>query len=268
MVALDGQARSARRRRWIGASVLAALAAMATLGWNGWIRPGNQAPQQAGGPNASMDSIAVPTGSSGGVFAVSAEAGRANVPAAPGAAAPAAEPSSGSPPGLTPQQLSELRASLENHPQREAEVERIAAYMQFAQQWTQFRERRAAGAAVSELQPLASALDGALEERLRQREMSAAEALQVKAALLEALVPDVASRQTALSTWRSAALAGAPPAAAAPQDEAFQRRQAEIVAAWRALPPEQRDERRLEAELDALRSVAFPAPAAAPASRP
>jgi hypothetical protein len=179
-------------------------------------------------------------------------------------------PSSTHPPqGLGAEQLQQLRASLAHHPQREAEVARVSAYLQYSAQWQHFTERRAAGARADELRPLAAALDAGLAQRLQQREVSAGEALHIKAALLEVLEPDAAQRQAALREWRerhsAASAAGAAPD---PQTAAFERRQAEIVAQWRALPPGERDPQRLEAELEALRQSSFAAPPTAPTTTP
>jgi hypothetical protein len=104
---------------------------------------------------------------------------------------------------------------------------------------------------------------------LQQREVSAAEAQHIKAALLEVLAPDTATRQAALRDWRerhSAAVPTVPavPSTRDPQTAEFERRQAEIVAAWRALPSAQRDTKQLEAELEALRSSSFANPPATP----
>ncbi len=167
------------------------------------------------------------------------------------------------PQGLSADQLQQLRASLAEHPQREAEVARVSAYLQYSAQWQHFVERRAAGATAEELRPLARTLDDGLTERLLQREASAGEALHIKTALLEVLAPDPATRQAALRDWRERQSAVVP-AAPDPQTAAFERRQAQIVASWRALPPAQRDTQKLEADLEALRQSSFATPPAAP----
>lgn len=167
------------------------------------------------------------------------------------------------PQGLSAEQLQQLRASLAEHPQREAEVARVSAYLQYSAQWQHFVQRRAAGATAEELRPLARTLDQGLAERLSQREVSAGEALHIKTALLEVLAPDTAARQGSLREWRERNSA-AMPAAPDPQTAEFERRQAQIVANWRALPPAQRDTHKLEADLEALRQSSFAAPPAVP----
>ncbi|MCI1191511.1 hypothetical protein MOJ79_06625 [Calidifontimicrobium sp. SYSU G02091] len=168
------------------------------------------------------------------------------------------------PAGLTPEQYRELRATLADHPQRDAEIARVAAYLQFTAQWQAFLQRRAMGAIDDDLRALARTLDDGLGERLAQREMTAGEAAFVKAALLEVLQPDAAARDAALKAWRAEADAAARAAAPPPdaREAEFARRQAAIVAAWQALPPAQRDAQRLEAELEALRRSVFTTPPA------
>lgn len=162
--------------------------------------------------------------------------------------------------GLTAAQHQQIREALADHPQRDAEIARVTAYLQFAAQWQHFLARRAAGVGADELKRLARGLDAELDARLQRREVTAAEAAQTKAALLDVLAPDAASGQTALQQWRASTFAA--PAAADPRAAEFERRQAEVVAAWRVLPPAQRDPQQLEAELEALRRSVFTAPPA------
>jgi hypothetical protein len=184
---------------------------------------------------------------------------------APGASgtAPAAAPAritgeSNQTIGLTAEQHQQIREALADHPQRDVEIARVTAYLQFAAQWQHFLARRAAGVGAEELKPLARGLDAELDARLQRHEVTAAEAAQIKAALLDVLAPDAASRQTALQQWRASTAAA--PSAADPRAAEFDRRQAEVLAAWRALPPAQRDPQQLEAELEALRVSVFTAP--------
>jgi hypothetical protein len=189
--------------------------------------------------------------------------------ATPGAARPSlpatpAEPAV--PEGLSAEQWRELRQSLAEHPEREAEIARIVAYLQFSARWQRYVQLRTGGAPAAELQALARPLDAGLDAHLLRRELGGGEALVMKTALLETLEPDAAARAAALQAWRTrieAAQRGAAAAAAAArarddaQGREFQRRQAELVAAWRALPPSARDAARLEADLDALRRSVF-----------
>jgi hypothetical protein len=149
------------------------------------------------------------------------------------------------PPGLAADQWRDLQRELAGQP---AELARIVASLTYADQLQRFRSSRD--------RTLALALDQGLEERLRQREMSANEARLVKIALLDVLVDDPAQRQAAIQQWDSA---HAPtPRVTSAREADFQRRQAQIVAAWSAQP--QRDPAALEKELDALRQASFGAP--------
>jgi hypothetical protein len=101
-------------------------------------------------------------------------------------------------------------------------------------------------------------IDRSINERLRQRELGAGEARLIKIAVLQELLPDETQREAALQAWETAQRAAAKPDLAVAAREAdFQRRQAEIVAAWQAQPARQRDPQALERELEALRLSSF-----------
>lgn len=162
--------------------------------------------------------------------------------------------------GLSAEQLQQLRDTLADHPDREAEFARIVAYLRFGSDWQRFLERRATAPVAAETRALAQRLDADLDARLKNREVTQGEALQIKSALLEVLTPDAGARSTQLAQWREAQAAAAGTPAVDPRIAQFERLQAERVAAWQALPPAQRDARRLEAELEALRQSVFNAP--------
>ena len=154
------------------------------------------------------------------------------------------------PPGLSAGQWAALQAELAGRPD---ELRRVVAYLGFAadmQRWRAGSGDRAA---------LARRLDAGLDDRLRQRELSAGEARLIKAALLEQIEPDPARRAAALARWESQW--AAPPVQRSAAEAEFQRRQAEIVAAWQALPAARRDPKALERQLDALRVAMFASPA-------
>lgn len=163
------------------------------------------------------------------------------------------------PPGVTPTQWLALREELARRPGGEAELKRIGDYLTWSDALRRFRA--AYGDAAERLR-LARQLDAGLAERLRQGEVTAAEARQIKVALLDVTLQDPAERAPALQRW-VAAEAG--PVTVDPRQVEFERRQASIVAAWSARPPATRDAAGLERELDALRRDVFGAPA--PASR-
>jgi hypothetical protein len=238
-----------------------AVGVAAGLGW--WLL--DVAGERAASTPATTASGTTPASTTPSPTAAPAQ-GLAQAPAAATVAAAAAAAGgtadAGVPAGLTPEQYRELRATLADHPQRDAEIARVAAYLQFTAQWQAFQQQRAAGVIDDGLRALARTLDEGLAQRLAQREVTAGEAAFVKAALLDVLQPDAASRDAALKAWRAEADAAARAAAPPPdaREAEFARRQAEIVAAWQALPPPQRDARRLEAELEALRQSVFTMP--------
>ncbi len=185
--------------------------------------------------------------------------------AAPAAARPPLPADPPVPEGLTAEQWRELRASLADHPEREAEIARVVAYLQFSARWQHYMQARARGAPAAEVQALALTLDAGLDAHLLRRELGGSEALAMKAALLETLESDASTRAAALQAWRNRIDAAQRGIAAASAERArddaqgheFQRRQAELVTAWRSLPPSARDAARLEADLDALRRSVF-----------
>ena len=161
------------------------------------------------------------------------------------------------PPGVSAEQWRALRIELAGRP---AELRRLAGYFAYADSLQRFRAQRAAGNS-AERQSLARALDRDLDEHLGQRELSAPEARSIKLAVLEVLLADPAEREAALARWEDGVRAALPKdTAGAARDAEFQRRQAEIVAAWSARPPAERDRRALERQLDALRQSSFDSP--------
>jgi len=251
-------------RRVLGGAAAAGLVVLATLvALPAW-RHGADAPPAAG---AVPVPGTIPSSDAARGLAANAVAPVVAPPATAAAKRETATPNADTPPaGLSAEQWRELRATLADHPQREAETARVVAYLQFAARWRQFAEQRAGGAAVAELKPIALELDAALDTRVQQRELAGAEARAVKGALLEVLEPDPAARERTLRDWQARigttqrAAQAAQQAADDAQRREFERRQAEIVAAWRALPPSQRDAQRLEADLEALRLGVFATP--------
>jgi hypothetical protein len=159
------------------------------------------------------------------------------------------------PPGVSAEQWQRLRTELAGEP---AELRRLTRYFRYADQLQRFRALRASPGA--ERTALAQALDHGLDDRLQQRELSAAEAWQIKTAVLETLLPDETQRRAALTEWENAVRTATPvDTTVAAREAEFQRRQAEIVAAWSAYPPALRDPRALERDLEALRRSQFPA---------
>lgn len=157
------------------------------------------------------------------------------------------------PPGVSAEQWAALRAEYAARP---AELRRLADHFAFADQLDRFRAGRAAGRSAGQL-ALAQSLDAGLDERLRARELGAAEARLIKIAVLEVLLDGEAQRQAALERWEASLAPPVPDPARVAAEAEFQRRQAALVAAWRAAPPSQRDPRALERDLQALRVSVF-----------
>jgi hypothetical protein len=159
------------------------------------------------------------------------------------------------PPGVSAAQWAGISAELQARPDGAAELRRLASYLTWADALQRFRSARNAGAPTAEL---AREVEAGLDERLRQREVSAAEAQRIKSAVLEALDPDATGRERPLHAWAAATL---PPPAVDVRQRPFEQRQAEIVAAWSARPAAARDAAALKRELDALRLQVFSPPA-------
>ena len=180
----------------------------------------------------------------------------APAPAMPAAPDPAAPDPAAPPPGVNAEQWAALRAEYADRP---AELRRLADHFAFADELDRFRSGRAGGRSAGQL-ALARSLDAGLDERLRERELSAAEARLIKIAVLEVLVDDEDQRRDTLGRWEAALAPSAPDPERSAALADFQRRQAAVVAAWRALPPDRRDPRALERELQALRVSSFDNP--------
>ncbi|MEO8123946.1 MAG: hypothetical protein ABI633_07845 [Burkholderiales bacterium] len=157
------------------------------------------------------------------------------------------------PPGVSTEQWATLRAEYADRP---AELRRLVDHFTFADELDRFRAGRAEGRSAGQL-ARARSLDAGLDERLRERELGAAEARLIKVAVLEVLLDDEVQRREALVRWEGSLAPPAPDTARVAGEVDFQRRQAAIVAAWRALPADQRDPRALERELQAQRVSSF-----------
>jgi len=156
------------------------------------------------------------------------------------------------PAGMTAPQWRDLQDALKDHPGHVAELRRVAAYMAFKDTLARFQAARELGSDSAELQVLAQQLDANLDAHLAQGDVSAAEAHALKGALLQVLEPDPTRRPDRLARWAQDQ-PQAPAAAANPRQAHYVQRQAAILAAWQAQPPEQRSPQQLEAELEALR---------------
>lgn len=161
------------------------------------------------------------------------------------------------PEGLDAAQWQSLRESLKDHPQRDAEIARVAEYMAFRSRVDRWRAARAQPAERDAARQLAHGLLDGLPVHVGRRELSAGEAMLLQDALLETLLPEAGARDARRLAERQRLKDAAPPApdtrALAERDERFQREQSALVAAWQAQPAAQRDPKQLEASIAALR---------------
>jgi hypothetical protein len=240
------------RRRGIALAATAGIAAV--LIWN--LREGSATPPPpTAAPAPAVARAPSPFGEGPAVLGPDAEP-------APAAAAQPAEPAAsaivpaGPPPaGVSAEQWRQLQESLRGNPNREAELARIVEYLGFQQALQQYRDRRSQGAAPAEMQALARQLDQGIDVHLSRGELSAGEASLIKSTVLLDLEPDPGQRALMLNEWRDQVAQA--PASADPRAEQYRRRQAEIVAAWQAQPPERRDPQQLQAQLETLRQSSF-----------
>ena len=172
--------------------------------------------------------------------------------AAPPAAAPA---EAALPPGVTREQWAAIAAEVGQRADGPAELQRLRGYLEWSDTLRRFREASADAVPAEERVALAQSLEQGLSERIRRAEVSAAEAQQIESAILALTVADDAERSERLRQWAASELA--PAAAPDPRQQAFERRQVEIVSAWSALPPAARDRAALERELEVLRQQSF-----------
>lgn len=158
------------------------------------------------------------------------------------------------PPGVSSEQWAAIEAELARRPDAAAELQRLRGYLEWSDALRRFRDG-GGGATTPEQLALAREIEQGLGERIRRAEVSAAEARQIESTILALFVPDETERAERLRQWAAAELA--PPTPADPRQESFERRQAEIVAAWGAQPAAARDRAALERDLEALRRQSF-----------
>jgi hypothetical protein len=210
-----------------------ALVAGGVLIMAGWgLAPGDQV-------------AAVSTPASAGVPAASATV------ATPLSGIQAAATSAAVPPGVTAAQWAQISSEIQAKAGGAMELQRLASYLTWSDALRQLREARLGGRLSVDLARL---VDAGLDERVRQRELSAAEATRIKSVVLEATVQNPVEREQQLRQW---AMALFPAAEVDPRQAPFNQRQTAIVAAWSARPPQARDNAALARELDALRNQSF-----------
>lgn len=249
------------RRRWpVGLAL--GFAVLAVAGWM-FVGGSGSAPDASGvaGPAAPFTPISATAPLPRETPAVDV-ASPINA-AATGSTAAASVAAAETPPaGISAEKWATLRETLKDHPQRDAEIRRVAEFMDYMNAAQRFRALQAVAQHGPELQQLARVLDAGLATRLQRQEVSLGEARLLKLAITQALEPDASRRDRQLAEWRAAteAVLAQSATTVAPDARAadYERQQAAAVAAWQALPPNQRDAEQLESQLDALRVAAFP----------
>ena len=260
------------RRRW---PAVLALGVMALVG-GGWMvaegvdSPPAEMPVANQPPVHAEPALAAPETSAVDVASpINAKATGST--AAASAAAPVAT-AEVRPAGVSADQWTSLRDSLKDHPQRDAEIRRVAEFMDYMNAAQRFQALQASAHGGAELQQLARLLDAGLPTRLQRQEVSLGEARLLKLAITQALEPDASQREVQLAEWRAttaAVLAQVATSTAADTRGAdYANQQAAVVAAWQALPSNQRDPKQLESQLDTLRAAAFASVSNVPNSRP
>lgn len=232
--------------------LLAVMAVAAASAWH-WRGSGAAAWATGAMPDASVVAVRADLGS--------------EVPAAMAVATSAA--AGDAPPGVSPPTWARLREELSARPEGQAELRRLAGYYAYADTLARFRGLRAGQGDLAERIRLARTLDEGLDEHLRQGELSGGEARLIKLAVLEATEPDPERRGEQLAAWASSVEAAGATAnrdadagvrIARARDEAFQRAQAELVAAWTARGDAARDPAGLAQALDDLRQRRYATP--------
>jgi len=244
--------KSRRPRRWAGVALLAGA-----LGVVLWVEHCEHAAVPVDGaapasPREAHADAAATTPLAGSGTAFSADPLVTHPPAAVGP-----------PEGMTAEQWRALRDSLKDHPQRDAEIARIADYMAFrarAERYRALRDQKDSPTQ-AEARQLATGLLDTLPAHVARGELSAGEARLMQQALLETLLPNGAQRETRQAVERQRladALPAAPDLAGTNERNArFLREQSALVAAWQARPAAQRDPQQLEASIAALRQSIF-----------
>ncbi|HET7865978.1 MAG TPA: hypothetical protein VFL86_16380 [Burkholderiaceae bacterium] len=238
---------------WLAAAAAAAALTLSRLAAPGEATapassPQGQAPETASAYSTEADGGPAPQAGAGSTRASGSAGPQASV-----------QP----PHGLSPEQWQQLQQALADHPQRDAELARIGAYMAYMNTAQRFRELRQQGAGTppgEQLQGLARTLESGLQEHLDRGEMTAGEALLLRSATQEVLQPDSALRQQALAVWQQGLAAAQAARTPDPRETAFAQQQAALVARWSALPAAQRDPQALETQLESLRQGIFNPP--------
>lgn len=254
--------RSSGGRR-IGVAVTVVVAALLGIGaWWAGSTPAAPSPSHADASAMPPPANAEPLMSAG-----PPAAGLVTAPTTPHASAKAkGKPAAAAPPaGMSAEQWTALQDALRDHPQREAELARISAYMAFQARQTRYRELLSSGpAGQEEARAIATALLQELPAHVARGEVSGGEAVLLQQSLFDTLASDAAARVQQRLALRDAIPVPRDVQAQVALDARYKREEAALVREWGTRPAAQRDPTALAEALDALRQNIF-ADAAEPA---
>lgn len=221
-----------------------AFAGVSVLGW--WVAQGRPQQQAA---------------------ATAASTARPQAQAAAKAVAPAllVEPevlADGRPADFSAEDWAALKEAMARTPNPRAELERVVKYLRFQkgfEQWQSLRE----GPDVVQRRQLAERLLAQVPDRLRESEVTYAEAAMLQGALLADLEPDERARAQRMKALEADLHQAAPQIDPAQQarnealEREYKRREAAIVADYQARPEAQRDQAKLERDLESARRAVW-----------
>lgn len=170
--------------------------------------------------------------------------------------------SDGRPSDFSPEEWEALKAAMAQTSNPQAELQRVTTYLRFQRQFEQWQALRD-DPRVALRRQLASALVAQVPDRLRQGEVSAAEAQVLGFALWSDIEPDDTRRKVRLEELRAALDAAAPQpdgerqAREAAQLAEYKRRESALLQEYQARPEAQRDPVWLEAQLEAARKAVY-----------
>lgn len=252
--------RSPGRRR-IGVAVTVIVAALLAAG--GWWAGSTPAASSTSDVRAQADATAVapPPGAEPLMSAGPPAAGMAAAPAATPASAKArGKPGAASAPpaGMNAEQWAALQDALRDHPQREAELARISAYMAFQALQSRYRELLASGpAGRDEARAIAASLLQELPAHVARGEVAGGEAVLLQQSLFDTLGSDASARVQQRLALRDAIPVPQDVQAQVELDARYKREEAALVKDWGERPAAQRNPVALAEALETLRQNIF-----------
>ncbi len=236
---------SARWWQRPGMIVLAlAVVGVSVLGW--WVAQGR-------GQHAAVAAV-VPVAASSVLPAAQS--------AAPALLVPPEVLPDGRPSDFTPEDWGALKEAMARTPNPRAELERVVKYLRFQKGFEHWQSLRDAPDVLQRRQ-LAERLLAQVPDRLRESEVTYAEAAMLQAALLADLEPDDKLRAQKMKALEAELHQAAPQIDPAQQarnealEREYKRREAAIVADYQARPEAQRDQAKLEKDLESARRAVW-----------